>query len=177
MGWFKKSQPVQPAKGRDFKAEFWTADDFPDNPTLTPIRTRIEQLASSGDESALRKAISELGVIERFTAPLCLGLPPITSTKVATLSLLMFDSDPTFANSACNGLWQLLLSDAKPDQLALLKQIASPTGSHANYDVAHELVSTLMTSSLGRNLKAGEMENVTRLIRAQLGLSPEKLLH
>jgi hypothetical protein len=185
MGWFSKrsrheTKLPQAREEKGLKTVFFNAVDMPMNPT----RAHIEQLANSDDEPALRKAIAEMGDL-RAGAPMWLAFPPITSAKVATLSLLIYDAQPdagiipgmNTANVAHLALWQLLLSGAKPDQLAILEQIASPEGSHANYDVAYGILSTLMTSSLGRDLKAGEMENVRRLIGSHLRLSPEQLLH
>jgi hypothetical protein len=169
MAWFsKKSKPEpeakRPTQESPFKAVYFTEADVNVDPSL-------RQLANEDDESKLRGALAELSDMDRMAVVGCLGLPPITATKVATLSRQL--QDPFTADVAGVALWQLLLSDAQPDQLALLERIASPTPSNTDYDVAYGLVSGLMTSSLGRDLKAGEMETARRLVGSFLRLSPD----
>lgn len=174
MAWFKRrAETKQPPPVREglFQAVHFPrelVENSPAAPTMTPIK----ELADNDNQLALQKAIGELDVMMRIGAPIWLSFPPITSAKIATLSLLMHDHEPLVASTAANALWQLLMTAAAPDQVALLERIASPTDTHADYDVARGLVSDLMTSALGRNLKAGEMENVTGLLRMQLRVSP-----
>lgn len=183
MRWFgKRSRPEnkspEPVPARQFKAVHWTADKVRNNPDIAPIEARVEQLAASedGSVSAVRAVLSGMDTVHQVGVPLWLGLPPITSGKVANLSLLMFGEE-FVAKTADLGLWQLLLSDAKPDQLALLERIATQPPTPQNYEAANQLLSTLMSSALGRSLKAGEIENVRRLIYSNLGLSPEQVFH
>jgi hypothetical protein len=166
MGWFSrkskpKTEPPQPAQKPALQTVFFTQVN---------VRPHLRQLASNDDAAALHKAISALDPIERLSVVGSLALPPVTSTKVATLSLEMFD--PTVVEIAIRGLWQLLLSKATPAQIAVLERIASPTVTDANYAVGYGILSDLMTSSLGRALKVGEMENVRHLVAAFLKLSP-----
>jgi len=187
MGWFHKrekpQQQAEPPRPDQEKRRVFKTVYFPDAAHMN-VDERLFELASETDESVLREAVHALPEFERSAIIGPMALPPITSAKVATLSLLMFDSDPALgqlanSNLASFALWQLLMSSAKPDQVALLERIMSPTSSHENYDVAYGVVSGLMASSLGRDLKAGEMENARRLVGHHLGLVPDssELLH
>ena len=169
MSWFAKKtrhevEPQQAPPVKIFKDVYYTRADVPADPDLDAV-------ASEEDASALQKAMSELdmggraGVIQRM------GLSPVTSAKVATLSLYMTDPG-LLAEGASFALWQLLMTTAQPDELALLEQAASATPTHVNYDATSAVVERLMTSSLGRTLKAGEMGAVTQLVGRHLRLTP-----
>lgn len=166
-------RPQQVHEGR-LQAVYFPRD-LVENSPAAPTMTRIEELANEdwiGREdwavTRIKDSIAELDEVMRIGAPVWLSYPPINIAKVATLSLLMHDHDPGVASTAANALWQLLLTTATPAKVALLERIASRTDTEAKNNVASRLLSDLMTSALGRDLKTGEMESVTTLITMHL---------
>jgi hypothetical protein len=169
MSWFSKkpqrqAEPQQVVQQPSFKAVYYTESDASADPDLVRI-------AHGDDAAALQKSMTELDMSGRAGVIMWLGLPPVTSAKAATLSLYLSDTG-ILAEGASFALWQLLMSAAKPDELALLERVASPVPTHAGYDDARAVVSRLMTSALGRDLKAGEMESVTHLLGRHVRLTP-----
>ena len=167
MGWFsKKPQQEEASAPPKFEVTYFREE------TVAKWDPRIRQLANEDDASVLRASIRELDSTDQMALAVCLALSPITSTKVATLSLLM---QTQVADVASHALWQQLMSVAGEHELALLREYESPKPTSVNYDAAYALLSGLMTSALGRDMKVGEMENVRGLVDRFLRLLPETL--
>ena len=169
MSWFSKkpkreAEPRQAPPVVDFKDVYYTRADVRDDPAL-------DQVASEADASALQAAMSDLDMAGRAGVIQRLGLLPATSAKAATLSLYMTDLG-LLAEGASFALWQVLVAGAPADDLTLLKQAASPTPTHDNYDAASAVITRLMVAALGRPLKVGEMESARQLLARHLRLIP-----
>lgn len=175
MRWFSKKSQEQTPPAQVFEAVYWTRESLAGTPgMLTPNMARIEELANGGDEAALQNAMRELTWEDRVALPLWLSFPPATGPKVAALSMLVHEYPSPVP--PIKALWQVLLSRATPDQIAMLERLAGQAMTDSSYGDAHGLLTELMRSSLGRDLKAGEMENVNRLLEINLGWTNPALI-